>query len=67
MIFFAKNAQVLALLAFLVGVETRFLELVVRDRVFHSVDDELEPLLNLGNLFRQRSLAQFYPRAGFVH
>ena len=66
-IFFAKDAQVLAFLAFFVGIEARLLELVVRDRVFHSVDDELQPFLHFGDLFRQRSLAQLYARSGFVN
>ena len=65
-VFFAKGAQVLALFAFLVRVEARLLELVVRDGVLHTVDDELDPLLDFGDLFRQRSLAQLYARAGFV-
>src|SRR6476646_609403 len=66
MIFLAQNAQVLALLAFFVGIESRLFELVVRDRVFHSVNDELETLLHFGDFFRQRGLAQFYARASFV-
>ncbi len=66
MIFFAKSAQVLALFAFLVRIETGLLELVVRDGVFHAVDDELDPLLHLGDFLGQRSLAQLYARAGFV-
>ena len=66
MVFFAKGAQVLALLAFLVRVEARLLELVVRDGVLHTVDDELDALLDFGDLFRQRSLAQLYARPGFV-
>ena len=66
MVFFAKSAQVLALLAFLIRVEARLLELVVRDGVLHTVDDELDALLDFGNLFGQRSLAQLDPRSGFV-
>ena len=66
MVFFAKGAQVLALLAFLVRVEARLLELVVRDGVLHTVDDELDALLDFGNLLGQRSLAQLYARSGFV-
>src|SRR2546426_9766105 len=52
-VFFAKGAQVLALFAFLVRVEARLLELVVRDGVFHAVYDELDPLLDLRDLLRQ--------------
>ncbi len=66
MIFLAQGAQVFALLAFLVRVEARLLELVVRDGVFHAVNDELDALLHLGDLLGQRSLAQLYARAGFV-
>ncbi len=67
MIFFAKSAQVLALFAFLVRVETRLLELVVRDGVFHAMNDELDALLHFGDLLGQRSLAQLDARPGFVN
>ena len=66
MVFFAKSAQVLALLAFLIRVEARLLELVVRDGVLHTVDDELDALLDFGNLLGQRSLAQLHARSGFI-
>src|SRR6266852_6997453 len=66
-VFFAKGAQVLALLAFLVRVEARLLELVVRDGVFHAVYDELDPLLDFGDLLGQRSLAQLYACPSFVN
>src|SRR5579864_7948745 len=66
MIFFAKSAQVLALFAFFVRIETRFLELVVRDGVFHTVYDELDALLDFGQFLGQRSLAQLDARSGFV-
>src|SRR5258708_2739385 len=49
MILFAQGAQVLALLAFFVRVETRLLELVVRDGVLHAVHDELDALLDFGD------------------
>ena len=62
----AQGAQVLALLALLVGVEARLLELVVRDGVFHAVHDELDALLDLGDLLGQRGLAQLDARAGLV-
>src|SRR5947209_2574906 len=67
MIFLAEDAQVLALLALFIRVEARFFELMVRDRILHSVDDELQPLLYFGDLFRQRRLAQLYAGAGFVN
>ena len=65
-VFVAKGAQVLALLALFVGVEARLLEFMVRDGVFHAVNDELDPLLDLGDLLGQRSLAQLDARAGLV-
>src|SRR6266436_7055869 len=65
-VFFAKGAQVLALLAFFVRVEARLLELVVRDGVLHTVDDELDALLDFGDVFRQRRLPQFHAGARFV-
>src|SRR5579862_365344 len=67
MIFFAKSAQVLALFAFLITVETRLLELMVRNGVFHAVNDELDPFLHLGQLLGQRRLAQLYAGASFVY
>src|SRR4029077_9187444 len=66
MIFFAKRAQVLAFLAFFIRVETSLLELVVRDGVLHPVNDELDALLDFGNLLGQRGLAQLYARARLV-
>src|SRR5207245_3428050 len=66
-VFFAKGAQVLALLAFFVRVEARLLELVVRDGVLHTVDDEFNAFVDLGVLFGQRSLAKLYAGAGFIH
>src|ERR1039458_2123416 len=66
MIFFAQGAQVLALFAFFIRVETRLLELVVRDGVFHAMHDELDALLDFGQFFGQRSLSQLYSCSGFV-
>src|SRR5690348_7279323 len=65
-VFFAKSTQVLALLAFLVRVEARLLELVVRDGVLHTVNDELNPLLDFRDLLGQRGLAQLHARARLV-
>src|SRR5262249_32532684 len=61
-IFLAQGAQVLALLALFIGIEARFFELVVRNRVLHPVNDKLDTLLDFGNLVRQRSLAQLDAR-----
>ncbi len=66
MIFFAEGAQVLALFALFIGVEARFFKFVVRDGVFHAVHDELDALLDFGQFFGQRSLAQFYAGSSFV-
>ena len=63
MVFFAKSAQVLALLAFFIRVEARLLELVVGNGVLHAMNDELNALLDFGDFLRQRSLAQLYARA----
>ena len=62
----AQGAQVFALLALLVGVEARLLELVVGDGRIHAVHDELDALLDFGDLLGQRGLAQLDARAGLV-
>ena len=62
----AELAHVLALFALLVGVEARLLELVVRDGVLHAVHDELDALLDVGEIGRQRGLAQLDARARLV-
>src|SRR6266567_2231347 len=62
----AQGTQGFALLAFLVRVEPRLLELVVGDGGVHAVDDELDALLDFGDLFWKRRLAELDPRAGFV-
>ena len=66
MIFLAKSAQVLALFAFFVRVEARLFELVVRDGVLHSVDDELDALLHFRDLLRQGRLAQLHARSRLI-
>src|SRR5260370_11928341 len=62
----AQSTQSFALLALLVGVEARLLELVVGDGRVHAVDDELDALLDFGDLFWKRRLAELDARAGFV-
>ena len=62
----AQGAQVFALFALLVGVEAGLLELVIRNGRIHAVDDELDALLDFGDLLGQRGLAQLDARAGFV-
>ena len=62
----AELAHVLALFALLVGVEARLLELVVGDGVLHAVHDELDALLDVGQVGRQGGLAQLDAGAGFV-
>ncbi len=66
MIFFAQGTQVLALFALLVGVEAGLLKFVVRDGVFHAMHDELDPLLHLGDVLGQGSLAKLHARAGLI-
>jgi hypothetical protein len=62
----AQLAHVLALFALLVGIEARLLELVVGDGVLHAVHDELDALLDVGQIAGQGGLAQLDARAGFV-
>ena len=65
-VFVAEGAEVIPFLAFFVGVEASLLEFVVRDGVFHAMDDELDALLDFGDLLGQGSLAQLHACAGFV-
>jgi len=66
-VFVARSARrFFALLALLVRVEAGLLKLVIGDGRVHAVNDELDPLLNLGDLFRKRRLAQLDPRACLV-
>jgi hypothetical protein len=53
MILLAQSPKVLALFAFFVRVEAGFLEFVIRDGVLHAMHDELDALLDFGDLFRQ--------------
>ncbi len=50
MVLVAQRAQVFALFALFIRVEARLLELVVRNGVFHAMHDELDALLDLGQL-----------------
>ncbi len=65
-VLFAKLAQVFALLALFVGIEARFLELVIGDGVLHAVHDELDALLDIGHFAGQGGLAQLDARTRFV-
>src|SRR6266853_1472206 len=47
----AQQAQILALFPFFVRIEPCFIEFVIGDGALHSVDDEIDPLLNLRELF----------------
>src|ERR1022692_1296461 len=67
MIFLAQRAQILALLAFFIRVETCLLEFMVGDRVLHAMHDELDALLDFGDLLGLRGLPQLYARTGFVY
>ncbi len=64
--FSRKIAQMFFLFALFFRIETRFLELVIGDRGFHAVGDELHALLYFGNLIRKHCLAQFHAGARFV-
>src|ERR1017187_780964 len=65
-IFLAELPHVLALLAFLVGIEARLLEFMIGDGVLHPMDDELNALLNVGQFGGEGGLAQLDAGAGFV-
>ena len=65
-IFLAQLAQILALLALFIGIEARLFEFVIGDRVLHAVHDELDALLDVGDLAGQGRLAQLHARAGFI-
>ena len=62
----AELAHVFALFTLFIGVEARLLELMVRDGIFHAMNDELDALLNIGQIAGQRGGAQFHARTGFV-
>ena len=66
MVLVAQGAQVFALFPLLVRVEARLFKLVVRDGVFHAVDDELDAFLDLGDLLGQGSLTQLHASSRFV-
>src|SRR5580698_9445135 len=65
-VFLTQQAQILAFLALLVRIKTRFLELMIRNGVLHAMHDELDALLDVGHFAGQRGLAQFHARAGFI-
>jgi len=66
MILLAQSAQILALLAFFVRVEAAFSNSWFAI-AFPCVHDKLDPLLDFGDFFRLRSLAQLYAGASFIH
>src|SRR5579885_1391030 len=61
-----QRAEIFFFLALFLGVEARFFEFMRGDGALHAVGDELDALLDLAHLFRNRRLAQLYARAGFV-
>src|ERR1700743_2506206 len=63
----AKTAQVLALFAVFIRIETRLLKLVVRDSTIHAVHNEFDSLVDFRDLFGQGSLPQFHARASLVN
>ena len=62
----AQLPHVLALFALLVGIEARLFELVICGGVLHAVHDELDALLDVGEVRRERGLAQLHTRASLV-
>ena len=62
----AQLPHVLALFALLVGIEARLFELVICGGVLHAVTDELDAFLDIGEICRERGLAELHARAGFV-
>ena len=53
-------------LALFLRIEPRLLELMIRNRGFHPVRNELHALLDFRNLVRKHRLPQFHARARFV-
>ena len=66
-VLFAQQAQVLALLALFVRVESRLLKFVVGDGVLHAMDHELDTLLHVNHFLGQGALPQLDARARFVN
>ena len=62
----ADELQVLAGGDFLLAVELRLLEILLRDRALHLLDGDADALVDLAELLAVARLAQLRARAGFV-
>ncbi len=62
----AHELQVLARADFLLAVELRLLEILLRDRVLHLLDGDADAAVDLAELFAVARLAQLGARAGLV-
>ena len=62
----AHELQVLARADFLLAVELRLLEILLRDRVLHLLDGDADAAVDLAELFAVAGLAQLRARARFV-
>ena len=63
----AHELQVLARLDFLLAIELRLLEVLLRDRGLHLLDGDADALVDLAELLAVARLAQLGARAGLVH
>src|SRR5262249_49017053 len=63
----ADELQVLARRDFLLAIELRLLEILLRHRALHLLDGDADALVDLAELFAVARLAQFRARAGLVH
>src|SRR4029453_1913854 len=62
----ANELQVLARLHFLLAIELRLLEILLRDRRLHLLDRNANAAIDLAELLAVSGLAQLRPRAGLV-
>ncbi len=63
----ADELQVLARRYFLLAVELRLLEILLRDRVLHLLDGDADALVDLAELLAVAGFLQLGARAGLVH
>ena len=63
---FFESAEVLSLLAFLVGIKSCLLEFMVRYSAFQPIGDRPDTLFGFLYLRRRRSLTQLYQRSGGI-
>ena len=63
----AHELQVLARRHFLLAVELRLLEILLRDRALHLLDGDADALVDLAELLAVAGFLQLRARASFVH